>query len=323
MAVPDRAGTSLSRALTLAHTHRAALRSDFTERLGLTRTATGLVLRELETLSLLAYDGGYSSPSRRPDDRPSVPHRRDPSRCPDRCRSPGAGHLGADRGRATGRVARPGRRGPTARTCHSGVRARPDRRSVVGAARRLRLARRSASGWPCPRRSAPTARRSPRCHLAWPHAVPARSMLAGLLARAGLGDIPVHVGNDANLAALAESRHGAGRGAAQMLYVMTGQVGVGGGLVIDGRLQLGSAGYALEIGHTPVPQGDRPCRCGNRGCLEVEADPTALLAAAGVSTTEPTLARCADGDRPARRRPTGARGGRSRHPSGWPVDSPR
>ena len=50
---PDRAGTSLSRALTLAHTHRAALRSDLTERLGLTRTATGLVLRELETLSLI------------------------------------------------------------------------------------------------------------------------------------------------------------------------------------------------------------------------------------------------------------------------------
>ena len=51
MTSPDRAGTSLSRALTLAHTHRAAHRSDLTERLGLTRTATGLILRELETLS--------------------------------------------------------------------------------------------------------------------------------------------------------------------------------------------------------------------------------------------------------------------------------
>ena len=99
----------------------------------------------------------------------------------------------------------------------------------------------------------------------------------------------MHVGNDANLAALAESRHGAGQGAAQMLYVMTGQVGVGGGLVVDGRLHVGSAGYALEVGHTPVPRGKRPCRCGNRGCLEVEADPTALLDAAGLSTTEPTL----------------------------------
>ena len=70
---------------------------------------------------------------------------------------------------------------------------------------------------------------------------------------------------------------------------MTGQVGVGGGLVIDGRLHLGSAGYALEIGHTPVPRGRRRCRCGNRGCLEVEADPTALLDAAGLSMIEPTL----------------------------------
>jgi predicted NBD/HSP70 family sugar kinase len=74
-----------------------------------------------------------------------------------------------------------------------------------------------------------------------------------------------------------------------MLYVMTGQVGVGGGLVVDGRLHLGSAGYALEIGHTPVPPGDRLCRCGNRGCLEVEADPAALLAAAEIVTNEPTL----------------------------------
>ena len=78
-------------------------------------------------------------------------------------------------------------------------------------------------------------------------------------------------------------------GGRHLLYVMTGQVGVGGGLVLDGRLHLGSAGYALEIGHTPVPWGDRQCRCGNRGCLDVEADPTALLAAAGLSTSEPTL----------------------------------
>ena len=138
-----------------------------------------------------------------------------------------------------------------------------------------------------------------------------------------IGDVRVHVGNDANLAALAESRHGAGQGAAQMLYVMTGQVGVGGGLVIDGRLHLGSAGYALEIGHTPVPPGDRPCRCGNRGCLEVEADPTALLAAAGLSTTEPTLASGAGGDRAAGRRPTGAGGQSIWSPGGWPADWPR
>ena len=74
----------------------------------------------------------------------------------------------------------------------------------------------------------------------------------------------------------------------KLLYVMPGQVGVGGGLVIDGRLHLGSAGYALEVGHTPVPPGERPCRCGNRGCLGVEADPTALLDAAGLSMIEPT-----------------------------------
>ena len=172
---------------------------------------------------------------------------------------------------------------------HPGVRARPDRRSLVGAAGDHRIVPPFGVGLALPSAVGSDGTALAAHPLAWPHAVPVRRLLTGLLARAGHGDVRVHVGNDANLAALAESRHGAGQGAAQMLYVMTGQVGVGGGLVIDGRLHLGSAGYALEIGHTPVPPGERPCRCGNRGCLEVEADPIALLAAAGLSATEPTL----------------------------------
>jgi predicted NBD/HSP70 family sugar kinase len=62
---------------------------------------------------------------------------------------------------------------------------------------------------------------------------------------------------------------------------MTGHRGIGGGLVVDGQLHTGSAGYALEVGHLTVNPGGRPCRCGNSGCLDVEADPAALLAAAG------------------------------------------
>jgi predicted NBD/HSP70 family sugar kinase len=93
--------------------------------------------------------------------------------------------------------------------------------------------------------------------------------------------LPVTLGNDANLAALAEHRHGAGRGARHLLYLMTGHRGIGGGLVVDGQLHTGSAGYALEVGHLTVNPGGRPCRCGNSGCLDVEADPAALLAAAG------------------------------------------
>ena len=91
----------------------------------------------------------------------------------------------------------------------------------------------------------------------------------------------VHVGNDANLAALAEHRHGAGAGATDMLFLSTGQRGVGGALVAAGRLHTGSAGYALEVGHLTVDPGGRRCHCGSRGCLDVEADPVAVLTAAG------------------------------------------
>lgn len=92
---------------------------------------------------------------------------------------------------------------------------------------------------------------------------------------------PAFAGNDVNLAALAEHRHGAGRGARDLLCVATGHRGVGGALVLDGRLHTGSSGLALEVGHLTVNPEGRPCYCGSRGCLDVEADPLALLTAAG------------------------------------------
>jgi predicted NBD/HSP70 family sugar kinase len=89
------------------------------------------------------------------------------------------------------------------------------------------------------------------------------------------------IGNDANLAALAEHRHGAGRGADQLLYIATEHVGIGGALVSAGVVFTGAHGYAMEVGHTTANPGGEPCRCGARGCLETEADPRALLRAAG------------------------------------------
>ena len=79
---------------------------------------------------------------------------------------------------------------------------------------------------------------------------------------------PVHLENDANAAALAEWRFGAGRGARHLVY-LTMSTGVGGGLVLDGRLYRGTGG-AGEVGHMPVEWGDEaePCGCGRRGCLE-------------------------------------------------------
>ena len=81
--------------------------------------------------------------------------------------------------------------------------------------------------------------------------------------------------NDANAAALGEYRFGAGRGTEHMIYV-TVSTGVGGGLILDGRLYHGANGMAGEIGHiTIMPYGPR-CGCGNRGCLEALASGTAI-----------------------------------------------
>jgi predicted NBD/HSP70 family sugar kinase len=88
--------------------------------------------------------------------------------------------------------------------------------------------------------------------------------------------VPAHVGNDANLGALAEVRAGAARGAANVIYVMLSS-GVGGGLVLDGALFTGHSGMTGELGHVPVDPSGARCRCGNRGCLETVAGAQHLL----------------------------------------------
>jgi glucokinase len=93
--------------------------------------------------------------------------------------------------------------------------------------------------------------------------------LASLLSKA-LGGIPVHLDNDANVGTLAEHREGAGQGASDVLGIWVG-TGVGGGLVLDGRLRRGGTGFAGEIGHTVVHPGGRPCGCGGLGHLEAYA----------------------------------------------------
>jgi predicted NBD/HSP70 family sugar kinase len=87
---------------------------------------------------------------------------------------------------------------------------------------------------------------------------------------------PVLMGNDANLGALAEVRHGAGRGARNVVYVMLSS-GIGAGLILDGQLFTGHSGLTGELGHVVADPGGRICRCGNRGCLETVASAAALL----------------------------------------------
>lgn len=77
----------------------------------------------------------------------------------------------------------------------------------------------------------------------------------------------VLIENDANFAVLAEHRIGAARGHDHVVMVTLG-TGIGGGLVLDGRVQVGSAGFAGEIGHMVVDPAGPPCPCGRRGCWE-------------------------------------------------------
>jgi len=80
--------------------------------------------------------------------------------------------------------------------------------------------------------------------------------------------LPVFIDNDANLAALAEHRLGAARGAKNAICITLG-TGVGGGLILDGRLYRGSNFAAGEFGHMPINEYGPRCNCGGAACLEV------------------------------------------------------
>jgi glucokinase len=78
---------------------------------------------------------------------------------------------------------------------------------------------------------------------------------------------PAYLDNDANAAALGEHRFGAGRGVDQLVY-LTVSTGVGGGVILDGRLRRGANGNAAELGHVSIDYRGRPCHCGSVGCVE-------------------------------------------------------
>ncbi|MBM9506489.1 ROK family transcriptional regulator [Actinacidiphila acididurans] len=90
--------------------------------------------------------------------------------------------------------------------------------------------------------------------------------------------LPVHVGNDANLGAVAEWMFGAGRGVDDFVYVMLSD-GVGSGIILKGQVHEGATGTAGELGHVVVAPDGYVCRCGNRGCLETVAGGRALALA--------------------------------------------
>lgn len=127
-------------------------------------------------------------------------------------------------------------------------------------------------------------RLAPNLH--W-HDVDLRSAL-----RKALGDpaYPIEVENDANLAVLAEQRYGGYAATANLIY-LTGEVGIGAGIITEGRLMRGERGFAGEFGHLLVDPGGPVCGCGRRGCLEALAGIGALVGrtlpdAGGTSPTE-------------------------------------
>jgi predicted NBD/HSP70 family sugar kinase len=116
-------------------------------------------------------------------------------------------------------------------------------------------------------------------NLGWRN-VPLGVMLATEL---GLSE-PVLVANEADLGALAEHRRGVGAGVPHLVYI-SGEAGIGAGIIHDGKPMLGAAGYAGEAGHMLMnPDGYR-CRCGAIGCWETEAGEAALARRAGIPAT--------------------------------------
>jgi len=100
--------------------------------------------------------------------------------------------------------------------------------------------------------------------------------------------VPAHVLNDANAAALGEAFAGAAKGMENALMLTLG-TGVGGGIILGGKIFGGTRGIAGELGHFTLYQNGVPCSCGKKGCFESYASTTALISRAKKETGETDL----------------------------------
>ena len=107
--------------------------------------------------------------------------------------------------------------------------------------------------------------------------------------------LPVALINDARAFTLAETRMGAAAGCPTVVCLTLG-TGVGGGVVVDGRLRFGPSGRAGELGHQVIEVDGPPCGCGNRGCVEAFVAGAALCRLGGRATPEAVYAAAAAGD---------------------------
>jgi predicted NBD/HSP70 family sugar kinase len=285
MTRPERGRPLLGPALSLIHTGRAPTRSALTAGLGVTRATAGAVAAELQALGLIRVDpepGGAASAPGRPSHRLTV--------------DPGgpvavAAQIHPD-GFAVALVGLGGRVVDQMTAAHSVPSDDPERAVALVATAAARLLRRTGRSCAGAGLAVPSAVAEPEgiavspLYVDWPTGTPIRDTFTRQIALAGItgpgsSRLACWAGNDINLAALAEHRHGAGRGASHLLVVATGHRGVGGALVVGGALYTGSTGLGMEAGHVSVDPAGRPCRCGSRGCLNVETDALSFMDAAG------------------------------------------
>src|SRR6516162_10802919 len=281
----SRGRTQLGPALALIHGGRAATRAALGAGLGVTRATAGAVAAELQALGLIQVDttpggGTLGRPSHRLSIDPDGPVALAAQIHPDGFQVALIGLGGrvvAASDRTMNVVDDPEQ--ALAPVAEAGARllrlARPPNRACVGAG----LAVPSAVAEPEGVAVSPL-------YLSWPTGTPIREIFADQIRRAGItgaggGPCACSAANDINLAALAEHRHGAGRDARHLLVVATGHRGVGGALVLGGALYTGSTGLGMEVGHVSIDPQGRACRCGSRGCLDVETDALSFLDAAG------------------------------------------
>ncbi len=281
----SRGRTQLGPALTLIHGGRAPTRAALGAELGVTRATAGAVAAELQALGLIQVDtapggGTLGRPSHRLSIEPEGPVALAAQVHPD-----GFQVALIDLG---GRIVA---------AADQNLALADDPESALAlvaeaSARLLRLAGPRSRICVGAGLAVPSAVAEPRgiavspLYLGWPASTPVRDIFADQVRRAGISGpggtaCACSAANDINLAALAEHRHGAGRDAGHLLVVATGHRGVGGALVLGGALYTGSTGLGMEVGHVSVDPHGRPCRCGSRGCLDVETDALSFLDAAG------------------------------------------
>ncbi|WP_141012605.1 ROK family transcriptional regulator [Nocardioides sambongensis] len=264
----------------LRHVHRTGeiSRAELTTLMGLNRSTIGALASELESLGLI--EQGAATGERRTAGRPSAAvHASD-----------GPYVIAVDLGVDRAVVARVGLGDQVFERAEATIEPQAEAWQVGAAVARLvrhvaGLAPDNASllgiGVAVPglvRRSDGLIRQAP--NLGWTDV----SFASILLAALGL-DVPVTLGNDADLGALAEHRRGVGEGVDDIIYI-SGNVGVGAGVITGGARILGAGGYAGEIGHLSFDPNGAACHCGSRGCWETVVGAPAIAKAIGLATDQ-------------------------------------